>query len=54
MGEIKGLWRTAGNDAQNGEFLAAIRVANVASSEDDISPMIFPDFRIILGDPWVS
>ena len=32
-----------GNDAQNGAFLAAIRAQNGPSSEDDISPMIFPD-----------
>ena len=33
----------AGNDAQNGAFLAAIRAQNGSSSEDDILPMIFPD-----------
>ena len=44
MGKIKGLCRRAGNDAQNGAFLAAIRVSNVASSDDDILSMIFPDF----------
>ena len=32
----------AGNDAQNGAFLAAIRVPNVASPEDDISANYFP------------
>ena len=31
-----------GDEAQNGEFLAAIRVPNVASPGDDILPMIFP------------
>ena len=44
MSKIKGLCRRDGNDAQNGEFLAAIRVSNVASSDDDIFPMMFPDF----------
>ena len=38
----------AGNDAQNGEFLAAIRAQNGSSSEDDILPMIFPDSQ---GNP---
>ena len=28
----------------NGAFLAAISVPNVASSDDDISPMVSPDF----------
>ena len=44
MGKIKGLWRRAGDDAQNGEFLAAIRVLNGASSDDDRLSVIFPDF----------
>ena len=35
----------AGNDAQNGAFLAAIRAQNGPSSEDDILPVIFPDFQ---------
>ena len=37
--------------AQNGAFLAAIRVSNVASSDDDILPMIFPDFEENPGQP---
>ena len=45
MGEINGLCRRAGNDAQNGAFLAAIRVSNVAPPDDDILSMIFPDFE---------
>ena len=46
MGKIKSLWRRKERDAQNGAFLAAIRVRNEASSEDDIYilPMISPDF----------
>ena len=43
-GKIKGLWRRAGDDAQNGAFLAAIRIRNAASSDDDILPAISPDF----------
>ena len=29
---------------KNGAFLAAIRVSNAASSDDDILSVIFPDF----------
>ena len=62
MGEIKGLCKRAGNDAQNGAFLAEIRVSNVASPDDDISPHDFPrssgNFRASHGSlkwpPFVS
>ena len=54
MGEIKGLCRRVGYDAPSGAFLSAIKVPNVASSDDDILPRISPDFRGILGNPWVS
>ena len=36
FGKFKVLCRRAGNEAQNEAFLAAIRVPNVASSDDDI------------------
>ena len=44
MGKIKAIWRRAGNDAQNGASLAAIRVSNGASPDGDRLSMIFPDF----------
>ena len=44
VGKIKSLCRRDGNDARNAESLAAIGVWNVASPDDDILPMIFPDF----------
>ena len=44
MGKIKALWRRAGNDAQNGASLAAIRVRNGANSGDDILSAIPPYF----------
>ena len=51
MGKIKGLCRRAGNDAQNGAFLAAIRVSNAASPAGDRLSMIFPDFEENHGHP---
>ena len=51
MGKIKGLWRRAGNDAQNGVSLAAIRVWNGGHPDGDMSPMIFPDFEGNPGRP---
>ena len=35
----------AGNDARKWAFVAAIRVSNVTSPDDDILPMISPDLQ---------
>ena len=51
MGGIKGLCRRAGNDARNGAFVAAIRVSNVTSPDDDILSAISPDLQENHGQP---
>ena len=51
MGEIKALWRMAGNDARSGVPLAAIRVRNGGRDNGDGMSAISPDFEGINGEP---
>ena len=49
MGKIKGLCRRAGNDARNGESLAAIRVTDLAFRDCGMFPAISPQLQGDLG-----
>ena len=54
MGKIKGIWRMAEMLPKKGESLAAIRVRNGASADDDRLFAIAQYFREIMGNPFVS